>query len=54
MRRTRDEFRDAVLHLAGGFVGESDREDILRRDAVLDQIGDAAGDDARLARACAG
>ena len=44
-------FRDAFLHLAGGFVGEGDGQNILRRDAARDHVRDAVGDDARLARA---
>ena len=45
----------ALDHLAGGLVGEGDGEDGLRHHAqVLDQMGDAVGDDARLAAARAG
>ena len=37
---------EAVLHLARGLVGEGDREDLVRRDAVhRDEVGDAVDDD---------
>ena len=50
-----DQFFDALAHFRGGFVGESHRQDGFRHDAhVLDQIGDAVGDDARLAAARSG
>ena len=49
-----DEVEDALAHLGGGLVGEGHRQDRPRRDAALDQAGDALGDDARLAGACAG
>lgn len=43
---------DALLHLAGGLVGEGDRQHVPGRDADLaHQVGDASGDDAGLARA---
>ena len=42
---------DAVAHLVGGFVGEGDGENRIGRRALIDQIGDAVGDDARFARA---
>ena len=46
---------DPVLHLAGGLVGEGDREDPIGRHAVpLDQRGDPGGEYARLARPRAG
>ncbi len=38
----------AVLHLAGGFVGERDRQDVVGLYAhCVDQVGDALGQDAR-------
>ena len=44
-----------VAHFLGGLVGERDGEDFVRLGvAVADEIRDAAGDDARLARAGAG
>ena len=50
-----DELFDALGHLGGGLVGEGDGEDGVRRDtALLDEIGDAVRDDARLARARSG
>ena len=46
---------DALPHLLRGLVGEGDGEDLaLLRQAGPDQVGDAVGDDARLARAGAG
>ena len=46
---------DAVTHLAGGFVGEGDGEDAPGGDALLlDEVGDAVGEDAGLAGAGAG
>ena len=46
---------DPVLHLARGLVGEGHREDAIGRDAVpVDQVGDAGGEHARLARPRAG
>ena len=50
----RQEVGDAVEHLPRGFVGESEEEDVSRVDAVLEQVGDAVGEGARLARAGAG
>ncbi len=49
-----DEAHHALAHLGGGLVGERHRQDRSRGDAALDQLGDALGDDARLAgaRAC--
>ncbi len=49
-----DEFGGALLHFAGGFIGEGDGQDISGVDALLDQAGHARGDDARFARAGAG
>ena len=50
-----DKFFDALAHLGGGFVGEGHRQNGFRHHAhVLDEIGDAVGDDARLAAARAG
>src|SRR5262249_2364478 len=48
----REEGLAALAHLARGLVGEGDREDLVRsRAARGDEPGDAARDDARLARA---
>jgi hypothetical protein len=45
----------ALAHLLGGLVGEGDGQDGVGRDAFLgDEPGDAAGDDAGLARAGSG
>ena len=44
---------DARPHLFGGLVREGDGEHLVRLGmAVADEVGDAARDDARLARAC--
>jgi hypothetical protein boklE_18555 len=46
---------DALLHFLGGFVGEGDGGDMLRRIACAgNHIGDFFGDDAGFAAACAG
>ncbi len=46
---------DAFLHLPRGLVGEGHRDDVLRPDAaLLDQVGDLAGDHAGLAGTGAG
>ncbi len=46
---------DALAHFAGGLVGEGDGEDGVGRDVfLLDQPGDAMGDDAGFAGAGAG
>ena len=46
---------DALPHLGGGLVGEGHRQDGLGHHAlVLDQVGDAVGDDARFPAAGAG
>ena len=43
-----------LLHFAGGLAGERDGENALGRRAVADEVGDAVGDDPRLAGAGAG
>jgi hypothetical protein len=45
---------DALAHLAGGLVGEGDGEDAPGGHALFEELGDAVGDDARLAGARAG
>ena len=40
---------DAALHLARGLVGEREGEDGERIDALVDEVGDAVGEDTRLA-----
>ncbi len=53
--RAADELADAVLHLAGGLVGEGDGEDLAgARLAGGEQVRDARGEHARLAGARAG
>ena len=50
-----DQFVHALDHLGGGLVGEGHGQDGFRHHAqMLDQMGDAVGDDARLAAARAG
>jgi hypothetical protein len=50
-----DQFFDALAHFGGGLVCEGHREDGFRHHPlVLDEVGDAVGDDARLAAARAG
>ena len=44
----------ALLHLAGGFVGEGDGQDVAGIDAFFNQARHARGDDASLARSGAG
>ena len=48
-RVDREEIRDAIEHLARGFVGEGEEQDVARIDAVLEQVGDAISQGARLA-----
>ena len=49
-----DEHAHAVEHLAGGLVREREEEDLRRRDAGLEETGDAVGERAGLAAAGAG
>ena len=50
-----DEVSEARDHLPGGLVGKGHRQDPVGVHALfLDQVGDAVGEDARLARAGAG
>ena len=50
-----DELGDALSHLAGGFVGERDGEDLVRTGvAGGEQVRDAAREHPRLARASPG
>ena len=49
-----DELVHALQHFARGFVGEGHTQDVSGRDALPDHVGDAIGDDARLAGARAG
>ena len=44
----------ALAHFARRLVGERDRDDARRVDALLDQVGDLGRDDARLPAAGAG
>ena len=49
------ESRDPLTHFAGSLVGERNRKDARRINAVvLDEAGDASGEDTRLARARTG
>ena len=50
--RRADELLDALAHLGRGAVRERDREDLVRpRAALAEQVADARGEHARLARA---
>ena len=54
-RARAEESVDSLGHLGGGLVGEGDGEDGVGADAaLLDEVGDAVSDDARLAGAGAG
>ena len=46
-----DHRREPLAHFVRGLVRESDREDVLRRDALRDEIRHPRGDHARLAGA---
>jgi len=50
----RDEGAHAVEHLTGGLVGEREEQDLRRRDAGLEEAGDAVRQGAGLAAAGAG
>ena len=43
----------AFEHFAGGFVGEGEEEDVGGGDAVFEEVGDAVGEGAGFAAACA-
>ena len=45
---------DAPHHFAGGLVGERQQQDAVGGDALFQQVGDAVGERARLARTGAG
>ena len=49
-----DEFIDTLLHLSRGFVGEGEGHDTSRRNALLQEVGDAVSEDAGLTRSGAG
>ena len=54
-RRVAEQRRHALLHLLGRLVREGDRDHLAGvRVAGADEVGDAVGDDARLARPGAG
>ena len=48
------QIRDAPHHFAGGLVGERQQQDAVGGNALFEQIGDAIGERAGLARAGAG
>ena len=48
------EILHAVEHLPCGLVGEGQEQDLVRFDALGQEVGDAVGEGARLARARAG
>ena len=45
-----EQIRDTPHHFGGGFVGERQEQDAIGWDALFEQIGDAIGEGARLAR----
>jgi hypothetical protein len=45
---------DAVPHFVGGFVGESQRQNLPRGNSLMEEVGNAVRDDARLAAARTG
>jgi hypothetical protein len=47
----RDQRIDALAHFPGGLVGEGDGQDVVRLHPLLQEPGNAAGDDPRLAAA---
>ena len=47
----RGQLGHAALHLVGRLVGERQRQDLRRRHAAFQQVGDAVRDDAGLAAA---
>ena len=49
-----DEVRHTFTHLGGGLVGERDGQDLRRLDTLVDEVGDAMREHARLARAGSG
>jgi hypothetical protein len=53
-RAIAEQVADALAHLLGGLVGEGQGGDGLGADAEIEEVSDAIGDDAGLARASAG
>ena len=53
-RHRPDQRGHTLAHLAGGLVGERDRQDLHGMHALVDEVGDAMGQHPRLARAGAG
>ena len=49
-----EQIGDAPHHFAGGLVGEREQQDAVGGNALFEQIGDAVGERARLARTGAG
>ena len=49
-----EQIRDAAHHFAGGLVGEGQQQDAVGGDALFEQVRDAVGERAGLARAGAG
>src|SRR5438477_1544830 len=47
----RQQIRDSIEHLSGGFVRKREQQNVARIDSVLGQIGDPIGERARLPRA---
>ncbi len=50
-----EQFFHPAVHLTGGFVGEGDRQNVVgAHPQIANQVGDAVGQDARLAGTGAG
>ena len=49
-----EEVVDALEHFARGFISECEEKDVVGRDGVFEEIGDAVGEGAGFAAACAG
>ena len=52
-RIDREQIRDAIQHLSGGFIREGEQQNISRIDPVFEQVRNAVGKCARFATACA-
>ena len=49
-----DEVLDTLFHFLGGLIGKGNGQDAVRRDAELQEVGDAAGQNLGLPRSGAG
>ena len=52
-RIDREQIRDAIQHLSGGFIREGEQQNISRIDSVFEQVRNPVGECARFATACA-